>query len=114
MALSQPSWAIASSPTGEGGWPQKGSGRGGDKGNSDLAKALAGLGKRVDVEDVIKVLLKLPLMNAESIRDLAGAVFLTFQIPADRPLSTRLAATGQSYRDATRGKKPEDHKMGPP
>ncbi len=78
MGLYQPSWAIASLPAGEGGGQQRGSGTGGSKGYADMAKAVSGLNKRIDIEDVIRVLLKLSLMSAEAIRDLAGAVYLTF------------------------------------
>ncbi len=66
------------------------------------------------MEDVIRILLKLSLMNAEASWDIAGAVFLVFQIPVEGTLPTKLAVTGQSYHDATKGKKSEERKMGPP
>ena len=39
---------------------------------------------------------------------------MTFQIPINGKLFNSLLGTGQSYHDATAGKKPEDHRMGPP
>lgn len=68
----------------------------------------------IDLEDVLQILIKLSLMNAEAIRHLAGAIYLTYLQPVEGGLYKRLAEIGQSYHDATVGKKPEEHKMGPP
>ena len=102
-----PGWGLSAAGSKDG---EKGSKR--KTALAEVAKELRG--KKVSMEEVMSVLLKLSLMNSEAIRDITGAIFLTFQIPNTGKLCSNLAESGQSYHDATVGKKPEDHKMGPP
>ena len=53
-------------------------------------------------------------MNSETIRDLTGAIFLTFAIPTSGQLYIKLTETGQSYHDKAVGRSPVEHGLGPP
>ena len=115
MALSTPSWALASGTS---------SGRGGNGGEQTPASSAKGLVAKVaeelkqkgklDLENLLSALLKLSLMTAENTRDIMGAIFLTFAIPTDGKLCKKLVEIGQCYHNEAVGKRPEEHNLGPP
>jgi hypothetical protein len=104
MALAVPTWAIGSAASsGPDGQPDK--------------RAKMGdhtFKKEMNIEDILQILLKLSLQNSEAIRDLTGAVFVTYLIPMTGELYIKLDKKGKEYHENTVGKSPEDHLLGPP
>ncbi len=79
MAVSMPSWAIPSQK----GEKKEGGTRGGA--DTDLRQSISQhkSNGELDLKNLLATLTKMSLMNAESVRGIAGAIFLSLQIPAE-------------------------------
>ena len=65
-------------------------------------------------QDITALIARSVLVQDMTLRELVGGVMHTFVIEKDHSVTTAMKQAGDSYYTKTKGKKPEEHQLGPP